>query len=188
MCASGSCTRQLLSRFRRVCNEFRTLGFPSHVPVNGHRLLPSNGPRLLVQETLTPNRITLVESVRQLPSNEGAMPLPLNGIQNFAGSAPTAPGGATSVGSLFGRTTGRFPGQQVHCHRFRFWFGLSFSGHQSAAQRSLTIPDICENRFHVKVEACREFLSFASDIRDDLVFPHRIILPLLPLHPFGRKQ
>jgi hypothetical protein len=57
-----------------------------------------------------PNRITSVDSVRQLPSNEGVMPLPLNRIQNFAGSAPTAPSGATSVGSLFGRTTSGFPG------------------------------------------------------------------------------
>jgi hypothetical protein len=68
----------------------------------------------------------------------------------------------------------------VHCHRFRFWIGLFFSGHQSSAQLNLTIPDICEYRFQVEVKSRGEFLSHAPDIRDDLVFPHAVILPLIP--------
>jgi hypothetical protein len=61
--------------------------------------------------------------------------------------------------------------------RFGYWFGSFFLTHQSSTQRRLATAEIGKNRFHVKVELCRELFSCPMDIRNNWVFPHDVMLP-----------
>jgi hypothetical protein len=60
---------------------------------------------------------------------------------------------------------------------FSLWFGSFFLRHKPSAQRDLTLPEIREDRFHVKAEFRRKLLACPVDVRDYRVFPHGVKLP-----------
>jgi len=60
---------------------------------------------------------------------------------------------------------------------FSRWFGSFFLRYKPSAPRSLTLPEIREDRLDVKVEFRRQLFTYSMDVLDDRVLPHDIMLP-----------